>query len=145
MQNTVVVHFPDGTLLKGVTHNFFPNKDRFHLTDDETGEIREVPLTGLKAVFFVKGFEGDPSYQENTDLERTGFGRRIQVDFTDGETLVGYSQGYAPDRRGFFVFPVDPQSNNDRIYVLVEATRAVRFLSSTPGRTPPGPEEGGTA
>jgi hypothetical protein len=128
MQNTVVVHIPGGTLLKGVTNNFFPNKDRFHLTDKDTGEVREVPLRGLKAVFFVKDFEGDRAYREQTDVERTGLGKKIQVDFKDGETLAGYSQGYSPDRPGFFIFPADPHSNNDRIFVLTAATRAVRFL-----------------
>lgn len=128
MQNTVVVHLPGGTLLKGVTNNFFPNKDRFHLTDKDTGEVREVPLEGLKAVFFVKGFEGDRSYNERTDVERTGLGKKMQVDFKDGETLVGYSQGYTPNRPGFFLFPADPQSNNDRIFVVTAATKAARFI-----------------
>jgi hypothetical protein len=128
MRNTVVVHFPGGTLIKGITNNFFPNKDSFHLTDKETGEVREIPLAGLKAVFFVKEFDGDPSYRERTDVERTGLGKKIQVDFNDGETLVGYSQGFAPHRAGFFLFPADPDSNNDRIFVVTAATRAARFL-----------------
>ena len=128
MQNTVVVHCPGGTLLKGITNNFFPNKDKFHLADKDTGEVREIPLTGLKAVFFVKNFEGDRSYRERHDVERTGLGKKIQVEFSDGETLVGYSQGFAPHRPGFFVFPADPDSNNDRIFVFTAATRAVNFL-----------------
>jgi len=128
MQNKVVVHDPDGPLIKGVTNNFFPNKDKFDVADDTTGEVREVPLVGLKAVFFVKSFEGDQSYQERTDVERTGFGKKIQVDFKDGETLVGYSPGFAKNRQGFFVFPADPESNNDRVYVITEATKDVRFL-----------------
>lgn len=128
MQNTVVVHFPDGTLLKGVTNNFFPNKDKFHLTDRDTGEVREVPLAGLKAVFFVKAFDGNAGYREQADGERTGFGKKIRVDFSDGETLVGYSQGYAPGRPGFFVFPADAGSNNDRVFVVSAATEAVGFV-----------------
>jgi hypothetical protein len=128
MRNSVVVHIPGGTLLKGVTHNFFPNKEKFHLTDSETGEVREVSLAGIKAVFFVKGFEGDRDYQERTDVERTGLGKKILVNFKDGETLVGYSQGFTPGRPGFFVFPADPQSNNERIFVATEATTEVRFL-----------------
>jgi hypothetical protein len=128
MQNTVVVHFPGGKLLKGVTNNFFPNKARFHLTLRDTGEVVEVPLSGIKAVFFVKGFDGNAEYQDRADTERTGLGRKLQVEFNDGEVLVGYSQGYAPNRQGFFVFPVDPDSNNDRIFVMNEATSAVQFL-----------------
>lgn len=128
MQNTVVVHFSDGSVLKGITNNFFPNKDKFHLTDKDTGEVLEILLSGLKAVFFVKGFDGDPAYRERSDVERTGLGKKIQVDFNDGEVLVGYSQGYTPNRPGFFVFPADPQSNNDRVFVVTAATRATRFL-----------------
>lgn len=128
MQNTVVVHFSGGTLRKGVTNDFFPNKDKFHLTDKDTGEVREVTLIGVKAVFFVKDYVGDRAYRERTDVERAGFGKRIQVRFKDGETLIGYSQGFAPNRPGFFVFPSDPQSNNDRIFVLNAATKEVRYL-----------------
>lgn len=136
MQNTVVVHMPGGALLKGTTNNFFPNKDKFHLTDRETGEIREIMLAGLKAVFFVKDFGGDSNYQERADSERSGLGKRIQVNFKDGETLVGYSQGYTPNRPGFFVFPADPESNNDRIFVLTAATVSVRFLEQRPQNSP---------
>lgn len=128
MQNKVVVHYPDGPLLKGVTNDFFPNKDLFHVVDEETGELREVLLTNLKAVFFVKEFEGDSSYQDRTDVERTGFGKKIQVDFKDGETVVGYCSGFTKNRPGFFVFPSDPKSNNDRIYVITSATEDVRWL-----------------
>jgi hypothetical protein len=128
MQNKVVVHCPGEPLLKGITNDFFPNKDRFHLAEDNTGEVREISLADLKAVFFVKDFDGDSSYQERTDVERTGFGKKIQVDFKDGETLVGYCHGFARNREGFFVFPADPQSNNDRIFVITAATEKVAFL-----------------
>jgi hypothetical protein len=128
MKNTVVVHFPNGTLLKGVTQNFFPNKEKFHVTAMDSGDVLEVPIAELKAVFFVKCFEGDPAYRERTDVERAGFGKKIQVDFNDGETLLGYSHGFTPNRSGFFVFPADPQSNNDRIFVITAATKEVRFL-----------------
>lgn len=134
MQNTVVVNMGDGVLLKGTTNNFFPNKDKFHLTVKETNEVREVPLMNLKAVFFVKDFEGDPDYRERTDAERSGLGKRIEVEFKDGETLVGYSQGYTPNRPGFFIFPADPESNNDRIFVLTAATKSVRFVEQQPAQ-----------
>jgi len=128
MKNNVVVHYPDGPLLKGMTNDFFPNKELFHLVDESTGETREVSLTGIKAVFFVKCFNGDSNYQDRTDVERTGFGKRIQVKFKDGETLIGYCHSFTPDRKGFYVFPADPQSNNDRVFVITAATDDVRFL-----------------
>ena len=128
MQNTVVVHWENGALLRGVTNNFFPNKEKFHVTDDDTGAVREVTFEGLKAVFFVKDLKGNPDHRERSDTERSGFGKKIQVQFRDGETLIGYSQGYVPGRRGFFVFPVDPDSNNDRVYVVTAATEDVHYF-----------------
>ncbi len=127
MQNKVVVHRAGGPLLKGITNDFFPNKDIFHLHDNDTGEVLEVQLLGLKAVFFVKDFDGDSNYRERVDMERTGFGKRIRVAFKDGETLEGYCHGFAKDRQGFYVFPADPQSNNDRIFVITAATDDVSF------------------
>lgn len=128
MQNTVVVHSTDGTIQKGVTNDFFPNKETFHLSEKETEEVREISLRGLKAVFFVKSFEGNPEYRERPDRERVGFGKKIEVRFRDGETLIGFTQGFSPNRTGFFVFPADPESNNDRVFVLNAATEEVRFL-----------------
>ena len=128
MQNKVVVHCLGRPALKGITNDFFPNKNLFHVTDESTGEPEEVMLEDLKAVFFVKEYEGDSNYQERTDVERVGFGKKIQVDFNDGERLLGYSSGFTPGRTGFFVFPADPESNNDRIFVITAATKEVRFL-----------------
>jgi hypothetical protein len=42
--------------------------------------------------------------------------------------LVGSTVGYAPQRLGFFLFPVDPKSNNLRVFVISAAVRKVRFL-----------------
>ena len=51
-----------------------------------------------------------------------------QVEFTDGEVLIGYTQGYSPTRNGFFVVPADIKNNNDRIYVIASATEKISFL-----------------
>lgn len=128
MQQNVVARFQDGSLLKGVTNDFFPNKDEFHLVLEDSDERRSIRVANLKAVFFVHTFEGDPDYRENDEVERGGMGRKIRVDFSDGETLLGYTSGYAPNRKAFFVFPVDPDSNNDRAYVITAATKAVEFV-----------------
>ena len=55
-------------------------------------------------------------------------GKKIQVDFADGETLIGYTSGYSPARAGFFVFPADPEDNNEKVFVIVDATEQVSFL-----------------
>ena len=128
MKQNVVARFQDGSLLKGVTSDFFPNKEEFHLTLVDSEERRSIRINDLKAVFFVHTFEGKSEYDERVDIERGGMGRKIRVDFSDGETLMGYTSGYAPNRKAFFVFPVDPDSNNDRAYVVTSSTKAVEFI-----------------
>jgi hypothetical protein len=128
MQNKVVLHFLGGKLAKGTTADFFPNKDFFHLTEKDTGETRRISIPGLKAVFFVKDFEGNPNYRDEQDVERHGFGRKIKVQFQDGETITGYTQGFSPARAGFVLFPSDPQSNNERIFIVNGATENIDLL-----------------
>jgi hypothetical protein len=128
MQNTVVLHFIGGKVRKGITEDFFPNKDRFHFREQESGEIAEIRLSELKAVYFVKSFDGKADYREKSDVERVGCGKKIRVSFRDGETQVGYTQGFSPGRAGFFVFPADPDCNNDRVFVVTAATAKIDFI-----------------
>lgn len=128
MLNSVVLHFVNKKIQKGTTNDFFPNKDIFHFKEKDKNETQEISLRDLKAIFFVKSFEGKPDYHERDDVERVGFGKKIRVYFNDGETQVGYTQGYTPNRPGFFIFPSDPDSNNDRIFVVSAATRNAQFI-----------------
>jgi len=128
MKNQVVAHFVDGRLLKGWAVDFFPNKSSFHVEREGSGENLEVQVADLKGIFFVKSFGGNPGARYKTDVERTGMGKKIQVEFADGEILVGYTSGYSAARTGFFVFPVDPDDNNEKVYVVTAATRAVSFI-----------------
>jgi hypothetical protein len=50
------------------------------------------------------------------------------VIFKDGEVLVGTTTGYDASRPGFFLFPADEKSNNERIFVVTAAVKTVRFL-----------------
>lgn len=128
MKNQVVAHFADGRLLKGWAVDFFPNKPSFHLEKEGSSETVDVTVSELKGVFFVKTFEGNPGVAKRMDVERAGMGKKIQVDFADGETIVGYTSGYTPTRAGFFVFPVDPEDNNDKVFVVTASTTAVNFV-----------------
>jgi len=131
-RNKVVVHCSDGTLLKGYTHDFVPEKDSFHLNtslDPGVGTIHEVKVADLKAVFFVKSAEGNPQYREKTRFgevdEKALHGIKIKVVFKDGEMIRGISMGYSRVKKGFFIIPIDPQSNNERIYVIASSTTKV--------------------
>ena len=130
--NRIVARYRDGRVRKGYTENFFPNKPKFHLRPlgaAATVEAEEVQLGELKAVFFVRDFSGDRVYKERKTLmegEKTQ-GRVIEVTFADGETLVGTTMGYDPRRPGYFIFPIDPKTNNLKIFVVSAAVRSSRY------------------
>jgi hypothetical protein len=128
----VVARYVDGRIAKGLSQDFFPNKDRFHIyvADKPPGEAVEVLLKELKAVFFVKDFVGNAQYNERKEYmpEDKPSGRKIEVTFADGEVLVGTTLGYDPKRAGFFLFPADPKSNNVRVFAVTTAVKKVRYL-----------------
>jgi hypothetical protein len=126
--NKIIIRYADGKIISGTTQDFFPNKETFHVIDSNDRECHEVSIKNLKAVFFVKTFEGNAEYQDKDDIERSGFGRKIKVLFKDGETLVGYTQGFSPNRSGFILFPSDPDSNNDKVFVVTAATEQIDFI-----------------
>ena len=131
--NRVVARFQDGRLLKGTTNDFFPNRSHFHiLPEEQPSENKpvEVRVADLKALFFVKTFGGNPQRMGLRVPEQTpkGAGRRIRVVFTDGEVLLGTTQGYDRSRPGFFVIPFEPDSNNERCFVVAAATQEVSLL-----------------
>jgi len=131
-RNRVVVRFGDGRILKGYTHDFLPEKELFHLiedTDSGAGGIREIKIPDLKAIFFVKTFTGNKDYNEKKSFKEVDatalHGIKIKVTFKDGEVLCGLSLGYNKAKEGFFIVPIDPLSNNDRIYVVAASTTQV--------------------
>jgi len=126
--NKIIIRFADGRIMKGTTEDFFPNKISFHIQDKESGELINIGIKDLKAVFFVKSFDGDSSYREKADAERCGLGRKIRVSFKDGEVIVGYTQGYSRDRAGFILFPADQDSNNEKVFVISSATDSIDFV-----------------
>ena len=125
--NKVVASFKDGTVMKGHTSDFFPNRKGFHL-ELPGGERVTIDTEKLKAIFFVKDFTGDQNRKDVYHDAISGGDRKIQVKFKDGELVIGYSQGYSPDRLGFFIIPANIQNNNERIFVVNSATEEVVFL-----------------
>lgn len=129
----VVVRYVDGTIIKGYTLDFFPNKGHFHMQplDQSAGqEPLKIGVKDLKAVFFVRDFTGNPAYHERrkfVESDRTQ-GRKMEVLFKDGEQMVGSTMGYDRSRLGFFIVPVDMQGNNERVFVVQSAIEIVRFI-----------------
>jgi hypothetical protein len=125
--NKVVARFKDGTILKGKTNDFFPNKTSFHI-ETLNGETETIDVEQLKALFLVKDFEGNKEYSEEFNDEVSGAGRKIKVTFSDGEIITGYTLGYSPNRQGFFMTPADLKSNNVRIFVVKSASQKIEFV-----------------
>ena len=129
----IVVHFRDGSVLKGYSQDFFPNKDRFHLTvlnQPSDQKATEVFLENLKAVFFVKDFVGNKDHERFKgfpESQSSTYGKKTVVKCRDGEVLYGFTQSYAPNRIGFFLFPCDPSSNNIKVFVLQSFVTHVEF------------------
>lgn len=127
LRNKIVAHYKDHRVVKGISNNFFPNKYFFNL-ESPTGESSRIDIDNLKAVFFTKEFEGNKDYQYDYSHEIPGAGRKIQVEFFDGEIVIGYTLAYSPDRQGFFLTPADVNGNNERVFVVNSATKKAQFL-----------------
>ncbi len=129
MANAVVAHFTDGRLVKGTSLNVDPARPICHIRTSERDMV-EIRLAELKALFFVKHLDGKPTHQraavvEPWDLRRRGT-RPIEVQFQDGERIVGLTTRYPPVRPFFYIMPADVASNNARILVNRAAVVAVR-------------------
>lgn len=127
----VVVRYREGRLLKGFTHDFHPSRTHFTLwpaINSAPSERMHVPTSQLKAVFFVRDFNGNPNYTEGKAFEGQAPGRRIEVTFADHEVLLGSTLNYRPDGVGFFVLPADSAGNNLRVFVVGSAIQHVRFV-----------------
>ncbi len=127
----LVVRYSDGKILKGHVQDFHPSRPQFSLWPSINATPKErviVPIARLKAVFFVRDFNGNPGYKGPKTPTFRGQGRRVEVTFNDGECIIGTTLNYRPDGQGFFVSPADPADNNTRIFVVAAALRRVRFL-----------------
>lgn len=127
--NKVIAHFLDGTLIKGTTPDFYPSRAKFHLTDSN-GEVHKIDVGELKALFFVKDFKGRPDYRERKGFFGEEEGSKVMVEFFDGEIIFGHTITYSTKGHGFFLIPGDPDSNNDKVYVVHSSTKRVKVKPS---------------
>lgn len=133
----VVLRFLDGRIGKGYMQDFCEKADAFCLLDPDSGEISSIPGRELKAIFFVKSFEGNRDYMEKKSYG-TGRpkGHRTFIKLIDGEDMVGFLEGDLPWEKGFFLsrhalnsvkglylLPADAESNNIKVFVLAHAIK----------------------
>ena len=132
-QIKVIIRFMDGRIMKGYANDFNPTRPSFHFNEmNETSQNKPIliEVQALKAIFFVKTFEGNKEYGERNEFKQGDLvqGRKAEVTFSDGEVIRGSTMGYDPQRLGFFLVPVDSKSNNMRIFVITKAVKKFRFL-----------------
>ena len=123
----MVVHYQDGTLLKGYSNDFFPKKPNFHVGPSPTERGSEINIGDLKAIFFVKDFDGIPGRERKKAFNESQVvqGRKVKVTFKDGEVMVGSVLGYDPERQGFFLIPCDSDDNNERVFIISAAMESI--------------------
>ena len=139
-ENRVVVRFLDGLTLRGTTIDFSPMRRLFHVSDN--GVNYEIDVEKLKALFFVRDFDGNAAYTEKKGFfARQNHGKKCMVEFKDGEVLFGYTLTYTSQGLGFFVFPGDPGSNNEKVFVVHSSTASVK-LTALAGSFPQVPHAG---
>ena len=132
MENKIVVHMKDGSIHKGVTHDFAPDKEGFHLLPAEGGGVPiQVGLEKMKALFYVKDYIGNRDFvaQMSFDAERRER-RKAIARFEDGEEIWGFvDAGAEKEGNGFFFHPADQRDNNIRIFVVRSALKELRLVS----------------
>lgn len=127
VSSSVVVRFKDGRTLKGTTTNFSPLHPSFTVQTLEGDQASVTSLEELKAVFFVKSYYGNREYDERKDFAvASQFGKKTILQFFDQEELWGYTLPGHTDRPAFFLFPVDPDTNNTKVYVVKSALTEIR-------------------
>jgi hypothetical protein len=130
--NKVVARFQDGRVLKGHTADFVAAGDTFHIAraDAPSAPPHPVLIADLKAVFFVKDFTGNPLHDDHKMFAgaRPASGRKLRIEFKDGEVMVGTTQTYEATAHGFFLVPADAASNIERCFVVAAATEQVILL-----------------
>lgn len=125
--NKIVVHGNDGKILKGHSSDFTPSLPYFHLaTLENPSDSVKFWLDNLKAVFVVMNFQGDFLHLDTHDFAQVPFsGKHIVITFKDGEKFYGTSDLNHRNSIGFFIFPIDPDSNTIRAFVINSAIASV--------------------
>ncbi len=133
MENKIVAHMQDGTIYKGLTHDFEPASESFHVLPAEGGGVPlRVISDDMKALFYVQDYVGNRDFVARRQFaDAHSADRRAVVRFKDGEEIWGVlgEGGEDEDSPGFFFFPVDKEDNNIRIYVIRSALEELRLVS----------------
>ncbi len=136
-----VLRYHNGDMVKGYIKDFSPAKDEVTIKEQDSEKIRTIHIDELKAIFFVRFFIGAQNYHEKKvyGLSKPK-GKRVFIKFKDGESLVGFLEGDVPwkhgfflsktdeNLKGFFLIPVDLESNNEKVFVIASSVKDVTIV-----------------
>ncbi|MEJ2368407.1 MAG: hypothetical protein P8Z49_08685, partial [Acidobacteriota bacterium] len=93
--------------------------------------IRRIPLSNVKKICFVRHFSED-SQSVRRAPEQLQYqpvpGRKVGLHFRDGQSIYGIVTTERKPDHGFFLTPLNPNSNNLSIYVNPDALLTFNFL-----------------
>ena len=70
MEQKIVVNLRGGAVHKGVTHDFSPKKETFHVLPAEGGGVPvRVDMADMKAMFWVKDYLGNRDFVARRDFD----------------------------------------------------------------------------
>lgn len=134
-QKRAVVKYVDGTILKGHAAALFRFSRVIELVPLDAEEPIQIPVKEIKAVFFVRTFQGR-RFSLVKSRERTdGRGRRARIVFTDGEKIDGFVLGYNPHEPLIEMVPTRVDSNNELIYCNRAAVERIEWLDKKKEKT----------
>jgi hypothetical protein len=130
MEQKIVVNMRGGAVYKGVTHDFAPNAESFHVLPAEGGGVPvRVPMNEMKAMFWVKDYLGNRDFVARRDFDPTRplEGRHAILTFVDGETMWGAVTEDDPSFPGFYFVPSDERDNNVKVFVVRKSLKELRW------------------
>jgi hypothetical protein len=131
----VVLHFRDGTTSRGsLIREFSPSDRAVEITAGDGKDVR-AEFGALKAVFFIKDPRRRDLEVQVSDMvvNKPTAGASARVEFFDGEVVHGRVAQYSVEEHGFFLFPTAPESNNEQIFVVVQALKTLYVETLTDG------------
>ncbi len=144
----VVAHLRDHRLVKGYIHSPAGKSPDELVKQEVTSlppvlELRperskrnvKVRMESLKALFFVKSFEGNPGFKEVKFFETHPpiEGLWVRVSFFDDEFTEGIVRNSLDllTQPGFYLKPPDPRSNNEIVFVVKASLREFSVVGVT--------------
>ena len=115
-EHRVIIHTIEGQVKRGTIRDIDLLDQAVHL-EQQTGFAPErIPVSRLKAVFFMLPAGSRPP---------TASGQKLRVTFNDGRQVAGFCSDYSSNAPGFFVVPADNRTNTARIFIYRSSVQSV--------------------